>query len=115
MKLWKTFCNKYLKDSLKAAYKELNKLDIKYLSIHDSETKRFFQKEVEWIEAIDVCSNVGIGFSDAMILNTLQSTRFFFVVTIDFDMVYTTISDNSLKDIVVPDGMVSSNWMERKS
>ena len=40
-----------------------------------------------------------------MILNTLQSTSFRFVVTHDFDMVYAAI-DNSLKDIVAPDGMI---------
>ncbi len=38
-----------------------------------------------------------------MILNALKSSKLFFVVTLDFDIGYSALSDPRMKDVVVPD------------
>ena len=68
-----------------------------------------FQKEVTWEGAIDVCSGMGIGFSDSMIINALRFSSFPFAVTLDADMAFAVWADKSLKDIVIPDGLIKGN------
>ena len=58
---------------------------------------------------MEICSDMAIGFPDAMILNALQSTDFPFVITLDSDMAFATLGNKSLKDIIIPDGIIENN------
>jgi hypothetical protein len=68
MALWKFLCEKYLKRQLHEEYKALNKLNVNYLSSYKDDVKEFFKRKITWEEAIDLCTDMGTGFSDAMIL-----------------------------------------------
>lgn len=57
----------YLRKPLEMEYKALDKLRISYLSMYNYIQKELFNKKITWEEAISICSDVGAGFSDAMI------------------------------------------------
>ncbi|MCY4643245.1 MAG: hypothetical protein OXB88_01365 [Bacteriovoracales bacterium] len=105
---WKDLCREFLKNQLPIEYKSLEKLKINYLSKYQDDGKEFFNKEISWDKAMDICSNMGIGFSDAMILNALQSSTLPFVVSLDVDMAVAVLGDDSLKDVLMPDGLIDS-------
>jgi hypothetical protein len=104
--LWKFLCEKYLKKQLLNEYKELKKLNINYLSTYKDDVKEHFKRKITWEEAIELCTDMGIGFSDAMILNALESTDLPFAITMDTDMAYAIMGNPNLKDIIMPDDIV---------
>ncbi|MCY4644520.1 MAG: hypothetical protein OXB88_07870 [Bacteriovoracales bacterium] len=71
-----------LKNQLPIEYRSLETLKINYLSKYQDDGKEFFNKKISWDKAMDICSDMGIGFSDAMILNALQSSTLPFANTI---------------------------------
>ena len=106
MALWKFLCEKYLKRQLHEEYKALNKLNINYLSTYKDDVKEFFKRKITWEEAIDLCTDMGTGFSDAMILNALEATDLPFAISMDTDMAYAVMGNQNLKDVVMPDDIV---------
>lgn len=104
--LWNSLCEAFLGEKLEEEYQNLGTLDIKYISIHEESQKSFFTKKIEWSDAIAICAQTCVGFSDAMILNALQATRFPFVISLDIDLGYAVLSDRSIKDVVMPDDLI---------
>ena len=109
LELWKSLCSEYLKRQLKVEYEALKELKINYLSSYRDEGKTFFHKKITWEGAMDICSGIGIGFSDSMILNALQCSSFPFSISLDTDMAFSVLGNSSLKDIVMPDGIIETN------
>ena len=109
LEFWKYLCNEYLKRQLKLEYEVLGKLKINYLSSYSDEGKCFFHKGITWEGAMDICSGIGAGFSDSMILNALQCSSFPFSISLDTDMAFSVLGNSSLKDIVMPDGIIEKN------
>ncbi len=105
-KLWQTLCDIYLRKQLQIEYKALQKLNVNYLSSYKEEMVDLFHKKITWESAIDICSDVGVGFSDAMILNALQSTHLPFSISLDMDMADAVRANSNLKDVVMPDDLV---------
>ena len=106
--LWKGLCDYYLKKHLQMEFKALEKLSISYLSMYKDDQKEIFTKKITWDEAIDVCSDIGAGFSDSMILNALQCTTLPFAVSLDSDLAYSVMANPILKDVVMPDELVNN-------
>jgi len=106
MKLWKTLCDIYLRKQLQLEYKALQKLNVNYLSSYKTEMEDLFHQNITWESAIDICTDVGVGFSDAMILNALQSTHLPFSISLDMDIADAVRGKSSLKDVVMPDELV---------
>jgi len=59
-----------------------------------------------WNDAIEICFDIGVGFSDAMILNALQCTTLPFAVCLDSDLAYSVVANPALKDVIMPDEIV---------
>lgn len=106
IKLWKAICEEFLVKQLHVEYKVLQKLDVNYLSTYKDDVKEFFKRKITWEEAIDLCTDMGIGFSDAMILNALEATDLPFAISMDTDMAYAVMGNPNLKDVVMPDEIV---------
>ena len=108
MELWKTLCSVYLRKPLELEYKSLEKLKITYLSMYNDEQKAIFDKKITWENAISICSDIGAGFSDSMILNALQCTSLPFAISLDSDLAYSAMANLSLKDVLMPDELVDN-------
>ena len=106
---WNSLCDVFLRPRLYEEYNNLKELKVKYLSIHEEGQKHFFSHKIEWEGAINICAKSCTGFSDSMILNALQATKFPFVISLDSDIAYAVLSDPFLKDVVMPDDLISKN------
>ena len=102
-KSWLDLCDLYLKNQIAQADQDLIDRDVEYISPNDPAQVDLFNNQLSWPAAIDICEKSGTAFSDSMILNALKSSKLFFVVTLDFDIGYSALSDPSMKDVVVPD------------
>lgn len=103
MELWKALCNVYLRKPLEVEYKSLEKLKITYLSMYNVDQKDIFDKKITWENAISICSDIGAGFSDSMILNVLQCTTLPFAISLDSDLAYSVMANPHSKDVLIPD------------
>lgn len=106
--LWKGLCDYYLKKQLQMEFSALEKLNVTYLSMYKDDMRELFTKKITWEEAIDVCTDIGAGFSDSMILNALQCTTLPFAVSLDSDLAYSVMASPTLKDVVMPDEIVDN-------
>jgi len=70
--------------------------------------KKLSSKKITWENAISICSDIGAGFSDSMILNALQCTTLPFAISLDSDLAYSVMSNPSLKDVLMPDEVVEN-------
>jgi hypothetical protein len=108
MELWKVLCNAYLRMPLSVEFKSLEKLKIIYLSMYNEDQKQIFERKITWENAISICSDIGAGFSDSMILNALQCTNLPFALSLDSDLAYTVMANNDLKDVLMPDELADN-------
>ena len=113
-KSWKSLCKIYLREQLKSELQAFKKLNVNYISQHREDGKEFFHQNPTWENAVNICSDMGVGFADSMILNALQATTFPFVITLDADMAFAVLENDELKDIVIPDGIVENNMGLKK-
>lgn len=100
---WLKLCEIYLKNQIALADKDLFDREVEYISPNDPTQTELFDKNLGWLEAINICENSGTAFNDSMILNALKSSKLPFIVTLDFDIGYAALSDPNMKDVVVPD------------
>lgn len=114
LKAWQGLSEVFVKRALHIEYENLKKLDVQYVSINDKENVRYFEKELSWSDAIDICSGTCAGFSDSMILNALMCTKFKFAISLDIDFAYATLVDSSLKDVVMPDELIDNDEVLQK-
>jgi hypothetical protein len=107
--LWKGLSEEFVGEALQEEYKNLNSLNVDYVSINSKAKEAYFHKDLKWEEAIEICSTTCAGFSDAMILNALMCTKFHFAISLDSDMAFATLADDSLKDVVMPDELLDND------
>lgn len=100
---WLALCEAFLANQLSEIDNNLIELGVEYLSPNEENTKELFTKKPEWKNAVILSEYSGLGFSDALILNMLQSSHILFAISLDFDFGYAISSDTTLKDVFVPD------------
>lgn len=113
-KTWVRLCDIFLVGKLQKEYENLAKMGVSYISPNDKSQSEFFQKEMTWENAINICSETCAGFSDTMILNALESTTFPFAVSLDSDIAFAVLSNSTMKDVVMPDDLIDSSDALRK-
>ena len=111
---WKALSQLFVQKGLHTEYKNLQKLNVEYVSINNEENSHFFHKDLNWPDAIDICSVTCAGFSDSMILNALMCSKFQFAISLDADLAYATLSDPFLKDIIMPDDLIDNDDVLKK-
>ncbi len=102
---WLEICDMYLLDQIALADTNLIGSGINYISPNDMKQSGLFDNNLNWPAAIRICEKTGTAFSDSMILNAVNASKFNFVVTLDFDIGYAALSDPMTKDVIVPDAL----------
>lgn len=101
---WVELCREYLSGRLQAAWDSIaNALSLNYIDMRADDSSALFERELKWEEMYRLSEATGMGSSDAMILNLLDSSVLKFVVTSDFDLAYGTILSTQNKTALVPD------------
>lgn len=100
---WLSICKLFLHNRLDEVEEQIETLGLEYISHHDPIQKELFLREIGWSDAKRLAEKTCLGLSDAMILNAFQSSRFPFIVSTDFDIGYSVLASNELKDVVMPD------------
>lgn len=100
---WQSFCAKFIGNKLEVEWEQqVERKGINYL---DGKQSEFLKEPVEWVDAIQLIENYGIGVSDAMIVNIFLRSVFPFIVTADSDVAYCMVNVSSDKVVVVPDSL----------
>ncbi len=102
---WLELCNLFLKNQITLADQDLIERGVSYISPNNQSHYDFFDNSLNWASAINICERTGTAFSDSMILNALKSSKFYFILTLDFDIGYAALSDPNMKDVIVPDAL----------
>ena len=102
-KNWLDICDTFLKGKLEFEDRALMARGVEYISPNVESQKNLFDGSLDWPDAINICERTGTPFSDSMILNALKASKLFFIVTLDFDIGYSALSDPKMKDVIVPD------------
>jgi hypothetical protein len=102
---WLAFCERVLNHRLDEVERELQFLDVEYISQHDPSQKDLFSSEIDWPEAKRISEKSCLSLSDSMILNAFQCSRFPFIISADFDIGYAVLASKELKDVVMPDSV----------
>lgn len=102
--IWLKFCNDNLDNVLKRTFEITEKaMKLKYLSVRKGEQSPEVTGDVQWDRMYQISETSALGVNDSMIINMFESTSIPFLVTTDFDIVYSgAISDNT-KIIFCPD------------
>jgi hypothetical protein len=101
---WLKVCATYLQDRLEEDEKVLDEF-CTYLTTRDADQKKkiFGGKDIDWKDATRLCSRTGMGYHDAMILNTFKVSSIPYLVTLDFDLVCGVSVDAQNKTVLLPD------------
>lgn len=102
---WLRLCDTFLKGYVSEIEHQLNERGIIYLSPNDPKQKDLFAKPLEWPVAASLVEKTGLSVSDAMILNTLNSSFCHFAVSMDFDMGFAVLADPGSKDVLMPESI----------
>jgi hypothetical protein len=102
---WLTLCEKVLKNRLDIVEENLEKFCVEYISQHIEQQKDLFNEEITWPPARRLAEQSCMGFSDAMILNAAQCSRFPCIVSTDFDIGYAALASPTAKDVIMPDSV----------
>ncbi len=101
--IWLKFCDNNLKDSLQRTFDLLEKvMKLKYLSVRKGEKSPEVNGDVSWERMIELSETSALGVNDSMILNMFESTSIPYLVTTDFDVVYSGAISNNTQIIFCP-------------
>ncbi|OFZ10696.1 MAG: hypothetical protein A2Z20_07935 [Bdellovibrionales bacterium RBG_16_40_8] len=62
-----------------------------------------FHRRLDWPIAAAIVEKTGLGISDSMIMNALNSSVCDFAISLDFDFGFATLADRQSKNVVMPD------------
>ncbi|OFZ20358.1 MAG: hypothetical protein A2Z20_12620 [Bdellovibrionales bacterium RBG_16_40_8] len=102
---WLAMCEEILTGRLDEIENQLNEFGVEYISQHIEQQKDLFNAEITWPPAKRLAEQSCMGFSDAMILNAAQCSRFPCIISIDFDIGYAALASAEAKDVVMPDSV----------
>ncbi len=102
---WLTLCAEVLVGRLDEAESRLSAFGIEYISQHIEQQKDLFTSEITWPPAKRLAELSCMGFSDAMILNAAQCSRFPCIISTDFDIGYAALASAESKDVIMPDSV----------
>ncbi len=100
---WLILCESFLGGKMMEVERLLAERGVEYISQHVQAD--LFTKKIDWPDAVAIMERTGLSASDAMILNAVQCSRCSFLFSADFDVGYATLSDKSMKDVVMPDSV----------
>ena len=102
--IWLKFCQDNLKDMLQRSFNAVEKLlQLQYLSVRKDEKSPEVNGDVSWDKMLEICEISALGINDSMILNMFESTNIPFLVTTDFDVVYSGALSKNHQIILCPD------------
>lgn len=102
--IWLKFCEDNLKDMLQRSFNAVEKLlKLQYLSVRKDEKSPEVNGDVSWDKMLEICEISALGINDSMILNMFESTNIPFLVTTDFDVVYSGALSKNHQIILCPD------------
>lgn len=104
---WLELCDAIMQGKLDRFEDDLNAFGIQYISQHEPSQTNLFSKKIDWPEAKRISEKTCLGLSDSMIINAFQCSRFPFMVSADFDIGYSVLASNELRDVVMPDSVAS--------
>jgi hypothetical protein len=102
---WLNLCGSVLKNRLDVVEENLNQFSIEYISQYIEKQKDLFNAEITWPPAKRLAEQSCMGFSDAMILNAAQCSRFPCIISTDFDIGYAALASPESKDVIMPDSV----------
>lgn len=106
---WVAVCRTYLEQSLQRDEELLDEFSVYLSTRNDRQRLEIFKgKEIDWKDATKLCSISGMGYSDAMILNVLNSCEVPYLATLDYDIVYGATVSIPNKTVLIPDERRSS-------
>ena len=110
--IWLKFCKDNLENMLQRTFEITEKvMKLKYLSVRKGEKSPEVTGVVQWERMYQISETSALGIDDSMIINMFESTNIPFLVTTDFDVIYSgAISDNH-KIIFCPD-RIYNNYKE---
>lgn len=100
---WLEICQTCLTGRLQELEQELLDTGVEYVSQHGPSQADLFHTKIDWPDAISITEKTGPSFSDSMILNAFQCSHCPFIVSMDFDIGYSVLADDKMKDAVMPD------------
>lgn len=102
--VWLKFCEDNLKNTLQKTFEIMEKvLKLQYLSVRKGEKSSEVTGEVLWDRMYEISEISALGINDSMIINMFESTNIPFLVTTDFDVVYSGAISNNSQLIFCPD------------
>lgn len=102
---WLTLCEEILRVRLDEIEDQLSGFGVEYISQHIEQQRDLFASEITWPPAKRIAEQSCVGFSDAMILNAAQCSRFSCIVSADFDIGYAALASPEAKDVVMPNSV----------
>ena len=90
---------------LDEAESRLSAFGIEYISQHIEQQKDLFTSEITWPPAKRLAELSCMGFSDAMILNAAQCSRFPCIISTDFDIGYAALAGAESIDGIMNDSV----------
>jgi len=103
---WMKICEEYLSGKLLEAWNLLVEgMSLNYLDTRSESVAAYMSHSLSWEHMYSISENTALSSSDSMILNTLCSSKFPFVVSADFDLAYAMLADSSDKTVLLPDNL----------
>lgn len=103
---WTELCKEYLSGNLLEAWSTLEEaIQLNYIDMRSDEISQLFNAPLEWAKMYSIAEDTGLGSSDAMLLNVLNSGVFSFIVSADYDIAFGVVQSKKDKSVFVPDGL----------
>ena len=103
---WIELCREFLGGQLLESWNVLvESLKINYLDTRGEMASSLLTKKLEWEKMYAISETTGLSSSDSMIVNVLQSSKFPFIVSADFDIAYSVVADSTDKTALIPDNL----------
>lgn len=103
---WVQICREYLTGQLLQAWDILvEDLRLNYLDMRGENISELMLEKLEWEKMYSISETTCLSSSDSMLVNVLRCSKFPFIVSADFDIAYSLLSDSSAKTALIPDNL----------
>lgn len=103
---WIAICREYLQDQLLSAWDILvEQVGINYIDMRDGINSDLIPEKLDWTKMYKISEETCLASGDAMLINVLNSSKFSFIASADFDIAYSVLGDSCNKVVLVPDNL----------
>lgn len=103
---WVKLCQEYLNGKLLQSWDQISEsLSLNYIDMRSEGSRSLFRRDLQWNEMYRLSEQSAMGSSDSMILNVLDSSKFTFAITTDYDLAYGTILSSADRTALIPDSL----------